>query len=152
MLAIRDRFVLGALAGMVGTIPSLILNFFSVQLGLAKFYSFQISGSIYLFPGLTDSVAGMVLGALIWISFGAFLGVVIVYLLTYTGHDYWWLKGPLVAFVIMFVGIYGIMYTSGAARIVPFDLATNLSEAVGNLVFGFFTAYLVVRWNARVRS
>ena len=151
MITIRDRIALGTLAGIVGTIPSLILNYFSVQLGFAEFYSFQISGSIYLFPGLTDSVAGMFLGALIWLGFGAFLGIVIVYLFTYTGHDYWWLKGPLVAFVIMFVGIYGILYTAGAARIVPFDLATNLSEAVGNLIFGLFTAYLVVRWGSAIR-
>ncbi len=77
LIAIHDRIALGTLAGIVGTIPSLILNFISVQVGFAKFYSFQISSSIYLFPGLTDSLNGLILGGLIWLGFGALLGVLI---------------------------------------------------------------------------
>lgn len=152
MFAIRDRIALGTLAGITGTIPSLVLNFISVQIGFAKFYSFQISSSIYLFPGLTDSLYGLIFGGMIWLGFGILLGILITYLLTYTGRDFWWLKGPLVSFIVMFVGIYGIMYTFGAAQIVPFDLATNLSQAVENLIFGLFTAYLVNRWDAQIKS
>jgi hypothetical protein len=52
---IRDRFTLGVLAGIVATVPALIVNTLSVALGFAKWYSHQIGGSIYLHPGLTDS-------------------------------------------------------------------------------------------------
>jgi hypothetical protein len=146
MLKIRDRIALGTIAGLIGTIPGLALNYISVQLGLSKFYSFQLTGSIYLFPGLTDSLFGYILGGMVWLTFGVFLGIAIIYLIEITGEDYWWLKGVVVSFGIMFVGIYGVLYTFGAARIVPFDIATNMTEAISNIIFGLFTAYLIVKW------
>ena len=102
MKVIHDKFTLGIVAGILGTIPSLILNIISVQINLAKFYSFQLTGSIYLFPGLTGSFLGLVFGGLIWLAFGAFLGVIITYLLELTGQDYWWAKGVAASFIIMF--------------------------------------------------
>ena len=47
-MIIRDRFTLGVLAGIVATVPALIVNTLSVALGFAKWYSHQIGGSIYL--------------------------------------------------------------------------------------------------------
>ncbi len=149
MLKIEDRIARGTLAGIIGTIPGLTLNFISVQLGLSNYYSFQLTGSIFLYPGLTDSFFGLLLGGMIWLTFGVFLGIATTYLIETTGEDYWWLKGVVVSFGIMYVGIYGIMYTYGAARIVPFDIATNMTEAISNILFGLSTSYLIVKMRHR---
>jgi hypothetical protein len=144
-MKIRDSIALGTVAGLLGNIPSLILNFISVQLGFSKTYSFQISGGIYLFRRFTMEPGGILLGLLVWIFTSAFLGVAIVYLLKLTGRDYWWLKGILVSNFLMFVGMYGVIYSLGGSRVVPWDIPTNLSVLMENTLFGITAAYLAIR-------
>lgn len=145
-MIIRDRIALGTFAGIAATVPALIVNFLSVQLGLAKWYSFQLSAGIYLHPGLTDSIQGMFLGAFVWMIPAAFMGVIVSYIISATGEDYWWLKGIGVTLVLMYLFIYGFLFTLGAAEIIPFDFATNMSVYVENVIYGVAVGYLVVRW------
>ena len=85
---IRDRIALGVVAGLLATIPSLIVNIISVNLGFARWYSHQIGGSIYLHPGLTDSPQGVILGLLVWIIPAMILGVITSYVIKVTGEDF----------------------------------------------------------------
>lgn len=146
MVKIKDSTALGALAGIVATIPQLIFDFIMVQLGNSGYYAFQISGSIYLFKRFTDDLLGLMLGGIVWESMAMLLGIITVFYMRFTGKDYWWLKGIVVSNLIMFTIIYGFLYTLGAAKIVPFDIPTNLTVLVGNVIFGLTVSYLVVRW------
>lgn len=143
---IRDRIALGVVAGLLATIPSLIVNIISVNLGFARWYSHQIGGSIYLHPGLTDSPQGVILGLLVWIIPAMILGVITSYVIKVTGEDFWWLKGIAVTLTCMYLIIYGFLYSLGGARIVPFDFATNISIYIENVIYGLTLAYLIKRW------
>lgn len=145
-MVIRDRFALGVVAGILATIPSLLVNLLSVNLGFARWYSHQIGGSIYLQPGLTDSLQGAILGLLIWFIPAMILGVITSYLIMATGEDFWWLKGIAVTLTCMHLIIYGFLYTLGGATIVPFDFATNFSIYIENIVYGLTLSYLIKRW------
>ncbi|NLM53003.1 MAG: hypothetical protein GX197_09340 [Firmicutes bacterium] len=145
-MVIRDRIALGVFAGITATIPSLLVNFLSVNLGFAKWYSHQISGGIYLHPGLTDSIQGIILGLLIWLIPAMTLGVITSYVIRATGEDYWWLKGIGVTLVCMHLIIYGFLYSLGGATIVPFDFATNISIYIENIIYGLTLGYLIKRW------
>lgn len=144
-MIIRDTVALGASAGVLGTVPQLIFDFIAVQLGWSGYYAFQISGSIYLLKRFTDSFGGLILGGLVWESMAILLGILIVVTIRITGVDYWWLKGLAVSNIIMFIIIYGFLYTLGAAKIVPFDIQTNLTMFVGNVIFGLTASYLIMR-------
>ncbi len=144
-MKIRDSIALGTVAGLLGNIPPLIFNLLSIQLGFSKTYFFQISGGIYLFRRFTMEPGGILLGSLVWLFTGAFLGIVIVYLLRLTGRDYWWLKGIIISNFLMFVVMYGVIYSLGGSRVVPWDIPTNLSVLAENILFGITTAYLVIR-------
>lgn len=145
-MVIRDRIALGVFAGITATIPSLLVNFLSVNLGFAKWYSHQISGGIYLHPGLTDSIQGIILGLLIWLIPAMTLGVITSYVIRATGEDYRWLKGIGVTLVCMHLIIYGFLYSLGGATIVPFDFATNISIYIENIIYGLTLGYLIKRW------
>ncbi|MGI6659284.1 MAG: hypothetical protein ACOX4N_07760 [Dethiobacteraceae bacterium] len=145
-MMIRDRIALGVVAGLLATIPSLIVNIISVNLGFARWYSHQIGGSIYLHPGLTDSPQGVILGLLVWIIPAMILGVITSYVIKVTGEDFWWLKGIAVTLTCMYLIIYGFLYSLGGARIVPFDFATNVSIYIENVIYGLTLAYLIKRW------
>lgn len=144
-MKISDRIALGTVAGILGTIPQLILNYISVQMGFAKTYAFQLSGGIYLFKRFTAETAGFIFGGIVWLIVAAGLGIITTYIIVFTGKDYWWLKGILVSNFIMYVAIYGIIFTLGGAKVVPFDIPTNASILIENVVFGITTAYLVIR-------
>lgn len=145
-MVIRDRIALGTLAGLVATIPAFIVNMLSVALGFAKWYHYQIGGSIYLHPGLTDSPQGLILGTLVWLIPAMALGVITSYVIQATGEDFWWLKGIAVTLTCMYLIIYGFLYTLGGATIVPFDFATNISLYLENIIYGVTLGYLIKRW------
>jgi hypothetical protein len=94
---IRDRFTLGIVSGVIATISGMLLNAVSVALGFSQFYSFQLTGGIYLFPGLTDSVQGAILGSIVWFVIGGAGGILMAYLFRATGTDYWWAKSLAVS-------------------------------------------------------
>ena len=146
-MKIRDGFALGAISGVIGTIPQIIFDLISVQLGYSKFYAFQISGSIYLYKSLTYRPMGLILGGLIWETTGVLLGIITVYLIRLTGKEYWWLKGLVVSNLFMFTIIYGFLFSLGAARIIPWDIPTNVTIFMGNIIFGLVMSYYVMRWD-----
>ncbi|HYH02020.1 MAG TPA: hypothetical protein VEC37_02885 [Bacillota bacterium] len=145
-MIIKDRLTLGVVSGVAATIPQLIFNYISVQLGYSQYYDFQISGSVYLYRNLTYTWGGMLLGGITWSGTGAGLGIVTVYLMDKTGSDYWWLKGILISNAIMYTFIYGFFFSSLAPTIVPWDLGTNFSMIIENALYGISLGFLVVRW------
>ena len=145
-MIIKDKIKLGVVSGIAATIPQLIFNYISVQLGYSQYYNFQISASVYLYRNTTYTWAGMLFGAITWLATGAGLGVASAYLMDKTGPDYWWLKGILISNSIMFSFIYGFIYSSLAPTIVPWDLSTNFSMIIENVIYGIALGYLIVHW------
>ncbi len=96
-MKISDGTALGAIAGIVATIPQLIFDFILVQVGFSKYYAFQISGAVYLLKKSTDDLSGLLLGGIVWESTAILLGVVTVFYIRYTGVEFWWLKGLIVS-------------------------------------------------------
>lgn len=155
-MIIHDKIALGTIAGIAGTIPSLVLNFISFKFGLTNYYSFQLAGGIYLLKPLTDSVSGLILGGIVWEAMGALLGIITAYLILATGKDFWWLKGIVVSNGIFFVLIYGFFFALGGQlvgpKVVPWDVKTNYTVLLENLLFGLTTSYLIVRLSREVPS
>ena len=88
----------------------------------------------------------MVFGGLVWELMAAGLGTLTVFLIHWTGKEFWWVKGLLVSNAIMFIFIYGLFYTLAAPRIVPWDLGTNWSVFIENIIFGLTAGFLTIRW------
>ena len=149
-MEIRDEVALGAAASLIATIPQILVDFISVQLGFSKYYAFQISGSIYLARGLAGKGEGVILGGLVWEFMAVLLGVLTVYILKFTGRDYWWLKGIAISNIIMFIVIYGFLHSLGSATIIPLDFQTNLALFIDNIVFGLVMGYLISRWGKKI--
>ncbi len=143
---IKDRITLGTVIGVIAAIPQLIFNFILVRVNFTDFYDFQISGSIYLYKNLTYTFWGLVFGGFLWELMAATLGILTVYLILWTGKEYWWLKSILVSNAAMFLLVYGLFYTLAYPKIVPWDLNTNWSIFIGNLIFGLTAGFLTNCW------
>lgn len=90
--------------------------------------------------------AGLILGGLVWESQAILLGILTVYYIRATGTDYWWLKGLIISNVIMYTVVYGFLFTLGGAKIIPFNIPTNFTVLIGNVIFGLTLPYLIVRF------
>lgn len=146
-MVIKDRVALGALAGVIGAIPQAILNLISKAFGFSKTYSFTLAGGIFLKGKVTEDPGGILLGTLLWLFTSALIGYLTVLFFQSTGKDYWWLKGPLLTIIIVHLFIYGFAFNMAGTKIIPVDVATNISIFFENLVFGVVAGYLVVRWS-----
>ncbi|MBI2873448.1 MAG: hypothetical protein HYY09_00025 [Firmicutes bacterium] len=144
-MVIPDRTTLGGVAGLVGTIPQLILNFISVQIGFGEFYAFQVSASIFVVERMTLTPMGLIIGGFTWILTAAFFGAILARLIDLEGEDFWWIKGLLFGSVL-FIVLFGILFNLGAGRIVPLDPQSKVSALAENALYGIVTAYFIVRW------
>ena len=146
-MVIKDKVILGSVAGIVASIPQVILNAILLRLKLTEFYDFQIAGSVYLYKYLTYTPSGLLFGAIMWESIAVGLGIIAVYFISVTGRSGWWLKGIIVSNLIMFSLIYGFFFAMQAPTIVPWDLRTDWSMLFENAVFGVCLGYLINLWN-----
>jgi len=146
-MIIKDRVALGAFAGLVGAIPQVILNLISHALHYTKIYSFTLAGGVFLKGKVTQDPGGVILGTILWLFGAMFMGFLIVLFFQKTGKDYWWLKAPLATITIMHLFIYGFAFNMANTKIIPVDIATNLSIFAENFVFGITTGYLANRWS-----
>lgn len=146
-MIIHDKVARGALAGVAATVPQLAVDAISVAIGFSRFYGLQISAGVYLLKHLTTTFWGILFGWLVWEFMAVALGVVVSFFIQWTGKSHYWLKGLLVSNTIMFIFIYGFFYALGGPKIIPWDLGTNWTVLISNLVFGLVSSYLVVRWS-----
>jgi hypothetical protein len=144
-MVIKDRVALGAFAGILGSLPQIAVNLISHTFHYTKIYSFTLAGGIFLNSNLTGTAGGMILGTLLWLFTAAFLGLLMVLLLEWTGKDYWWFKGPFVTVIVMHIFIYGFFFNMASCTVIPIDVSTNLSFLIENLVFGVTAGYFVKR-------
>jgi len=144
LLKINDTFALGGIAGIFGSIPALLFDYLSYSLGFSKYLSVQIAAGVYLYKGNTNSLGGLILGLFVWEMFAGILGVLMVKFMQSTGKDYWWMKG-LGANILFFTIIYGFILTLGGGKVVPFDVATNLTVLGENIIFALVTSYMIIR-------
>ena len=145
-MLIKDRFTLGAIAGLVGTIPQVLINFISFKFDYTKYYSYQLAAGIHLAKPLTEKPIGIFIGGLIWELAGMVLGILIMFVLIKTGKDFWWLKGIIITNFLMFTVVYGFVFDMGSANVLPEDIGTNLTEMIGNILFGVTSAFLSAKW------
>ena len=145
LLTIRDKVALGAVAGILGSIPPLALNLVLTTAGISKYYSFQISAGAFLEKQLTGTPGGLILGGMAWELSSAILGILIVYVIYFTGKEYWWLKGILTATAFMYVLLFGFIFDICTEHLTPKDLGSNASLLCENILFGVTSSFLAIR-------
>lgn len=148
-MLIKDRITLGTIAGLVGTIPQVLISFISFKIGYAQFFSYQLAAGVHLAKPLAGKPMGILMGGFIWELTGSVLGIVVLFFIIKTGTEFWWLKGILIANFFMYTMVYGFVFDMGSTNILPEDIGTNFTEMVGNTLFGLTSAFLAAKWANR---
>lgn len=145
-MRIKDEFALSFLAGFIACVPQIAFDTISVLAGYSKYYAFQIAAGVFLHNHLALTPLGIFMGAIIWIIAAIFISLITITVFRLTGKDYWWIKSPAVVLSIMFIGIYGFLFNLGAAEIVPYDIPTNFTILINNIIFSIVLGYSIIHY------
>lgn len=141
----KDRILAGTIAGMIATLFKDIPNIILWKMGVVKHLYLYIASSVLIRPQDVTTVWGLVLGVAVDIITGGTLGILIIYLIKFTGRDYWWYKGLILGNVVWLWGL-GVVINFGASRMVPLDPIFRLTSLIEHQIFGLVGVYLVLKW------
>ncbi len=139
---ITDKIILGLVSGLLGNIPKIIINEALVRKGIEKKRFAEIVAGMFVTQKEAASKKGIAFGFAGDFVSASFLGIPLVYLLSYTGKNNKIVKGGIIGLVGL--GLYrGILAKLGAKGTYPQDVTTNVFMSVTSTLWGVTTGILV---------
>lgn len=134
---LKDRVLIGGIAGSLAILTRDIYSFLAKHIGLAKFYVWGMTADLFMEKKDVLSFFGHVVGILGDIVFGASIGIVFVYFIKYTNTKNFLIKSwgmGMAAWLLLF-GI--LLHTlPGSTTSAPKDALSNFSAFFGHFIFG----------------
>jgi hypothetical protein len=141
---IKDRFILGALSGAVGSLAkSLIVGGFK-SLGLAEFNGSETAAGMLLPAHKVNTQSGRIVGHITNVMLGMAFGGCMTYALSASGKDKAIIKGTGMS-AVFWTFFYGNYANMGGSTVRPALPSTILSNLVGHLGYGVTTSYMITR-------
>jgi len=144
MAKIKDRIILGAIAGFGGNLIKTIIGRSAMKIGLSELNGQERAAGM-LVPGHKIATShGRLVGYIADNVIAGTLGVATVYALSITGKDKAIVKGALSGQAAWTL-LYGMLGTMGATKVGPVSPKTVLMEYVAHTAYGATAAYLVTK-------
>lgn len=146
MYKIKDRVLLGTLAGFTGDIVKTVIDDISNKKKLSQRSFRETAAGVWVKKGSeARSIKGQVLGGLLDLGMSIAGGIGTVYLLTETGRDHLITKG-----LISGIGLGSLIdFAIGTLpqnKIKPTDATSHLSYMVSHAAYGLVTTALVAKF------
>lgn len=142
----RDRLVLGFCSGAAAQALKFPLTVLTRTLtGIPRYSDYNVAAGIFLTPARAMTLWGEAEGLVASLLIGGILGVLLVYLLTATGMDYWRFKG-IGTGLFAWIGLWGVLVNMRASHIVPTDFGSNMWTFVSYMLWGYLAAAFALRW------
>ena len=138
MKKIRDRLQLGVISGLAGVVVKDLVGGLLIKAGWAEEAGPQRAAGMLLPAYKIYTPLGRLAGKLADAAVGSLLGIVSVYMLSFTGKDRVVLKG-LTSGALAWVGLYGVLSNMGATTVRTVQPKTVISEFISHAVYGVVT-------------
>jgi hypothetical protein len=138
----RDNLIGGAVAGAIGGLAEMASGFIPIMTGLARSTTVHAAISFMAPAATRPGPLSVVLGIISHLTVAGLLGLVLFYILRFTGTDHYLLKGlgMALAVYVLFTNGLGPLFVS-RGLLAP-DPATQLSILGSHLVGGMVTAFI----------
>ncbi len=148
-MVVRDRVLLGIIAGVIGNIAKDASDTTLNTLGIAKGNYGQLATAPLTGERYKKTRIGLVVGYLADFILAAGLGVPIIYLLSHTGKDYAKIKGAGVGLAewLLVIGLLGSLTPEGR-KVFPLGPQSALASAWHHILYGATTATVATRLGA----
>lgn len=142
MKTIKDKMILGVIAGLGGNVIKNILGLAGMRLGLQEIDGPHRAAGMLVPPHKIADPKGKLVGFLADTVMSGTLGIVTLSGLLLFGKKHAILKGSLVG-AGMWTILYGIMGNLGATKVNPITPQTVLAEFIEHTIFGAVTAAII---------
>jgi len=139
---IKDRAVLGVLAGIAGSIVKNTLEELMLRKGWNNCTGAQMAAEVFLKKKDLKHPLSKFMGCLGNMGIGAGLGIPMVYFLNLTGKDFALLKGAAAGHLI-WVYFYGGMNRIRRNSVFPLSPKSNFCAFFSHLAYGMTTAAVI---------
>ena len=139
----NDIFTFGAIAGIIANIPVNIFDYILYRLQINKVFIWQISASAFVERKDIKTTLGLIIGAVNDYIMAGIKGVFVMYLLYFTGEEFYIFKG-IAAGLFFWVAFFGTALRLKIARIDPVEPITNLTHLAWHVLMGGLIVVLIV--------
>lgn len=143
-MKIKDRFLLGIVAGLGGNLAKLAIGKTGKKMQWAELHGPDMAAGMFIPPVKLASTQGRIAGLIADSVIAGVLGVVTVYGLSLCGKNQASIKG-LAGGSAMWTCVYGIASAMGLTKVKPHSPKTVLNEFVSHTIYGLVTATLAVK-------
>lgn len=151
MIKVKDKITLGIIAGILSNIFVSIIDILCYKLNISQFIHIHIVASAYFPVSDIHTIPALIVGTISDFIIAAFFGVMIVYVLFFTGTDFLYVKG-LFFVLVYWLMIYGLIRRLNIARIDPTDPGTNLVHLAIYILLGLLTSWLIAKHGIPMKS
>lgn len=145
MAKIKDRLLLGAIAGLGGNIIKIGMMQIAKRLKIAEFDGAETAAGILLPAHKLAEPRGKIVGYMGDAIVAGTLGVATTYILSLTGKDNAPLKGALSG-MFMWTALYGATGSMGISKVRPASPKTVLSQFIAHSAYGAVAAALTTQF------
>ncbi|MCL6589391.1 MAG: hypothetical protein K6U80_05485 [Firmicutes bacterium] len=142
---IKDKILIGSMAGMIATLAKDLPNLFFYKLGLVNYLYSHLAASAHLAGKDIYTPVGYILGILADIITGGAIGVVAILFLARFGTDLWWYKGIIIGNIIWLFGL-GVILNLGTIHLQSLEPSFRFSAWLDHQAFGLVCVYLIRWW------
>ncbi len=145
MQKIKDRIILGAISGMIAGAIGGGLNAIWYRAGLTDLRFNQPAASLFLThkEAKKNTLGGKAIAFLANNTMLGTSGIIVVYLLTFTGRDYAIIKGIGVS-MMQWIGVWGF-FSKLRITVKSYKPLTHLIGCADHMVYGAIMGFLVSR-------
>ncbi|MFZ5641902.1 MAG: hypothetical protein ACOY4Q_14590 [Bacillota bacterium] len=145
MFKIKDRIVLGVIAGLAGNVIKMAIDEVSTKKKISQRSFRETAAGVWVSKrSEAISTKGQILGGLLDFGMGILGGISSVYLLSKTGRDHIVTKG-VTSGIAMGSFITFVMGTLPQNQVRPKDAASNLSYMVSHAAYGLVTTVVAAK-------
>jgi hypothetical protein len=148
---LKDRLVIGSIAGMIAAICKDISNLIFYLLKLANVLYIQLAASAHLLPANINTPLGYFIGIFSDLITGGSIGILCIILLSYFGTDCWWYKGFIIGNLVWLFGL-GVILNLGTIHFNSFDPAFRFLALIDHQIFGLIYAYTIYLWSLKTKQ
>jgi len=141
-MKIKDRVLLGIIAGLTGNLFKTIIDEVSVKKKISQRSFRETAAGVWVNKSEASTLKGQFLGGLFDFGMGSLGGIGIVHLLSKTGRDHIITKGILSG-ITMGSAITSLLSVIPQNKAKPKDAASNLSYMLSHAVYGIITTAIV---------
>lgn len=147
--AMRDNIVFGSMAGAIGGVIGLILSYSLFLLGISPMASVHLAATL-----VTVDVIHLATGEVIWsiithLVVASVFGILLTYVLLYSGREYWWFKGIGTGFVFCLVThsyLIPLLRTDAQVRSLILNAPSFGAIGITHALIGLVSAFIIVKY------